>query len=66
MENNLHLVPAIVIDLAEKLTNSADKNENELMNYQLRLEAIRDFCAKVVTTHLCKQPVKKPSTRRTR
>jgi hypothetical protein len=37
------MIPINIVDLAEKLL---DKNlrENERMNYQQRLEAIRDYC----------------------
>lgn len=41
--SNLHLVPANVIDIVEKLSNK-DIFANEEMNYVLRLEAIRDYC----------------------
>lgn len=43
MKNNLHLVPASVQDIVEKL---ADRNmrENERANYILRLEAIKEYC----------------------
>ena len=39
--NNLHLVPQILIDVAEKYKTS--KNQNELLNLQLRLEACREY-----------------------
>ena len=41
--NRDHLIPAIVMDLIEKLSDNSVR-ENEKMNYQLRLEAIRDYC----------------------
>lgn len=41
--NNLHLVPANVIDIVEKL-NKKNVFYNEEQNYLLRLEAIRDYC----------------------
>lgn len=44
---NDHLVPINVQDL---ITKALDKNlnENERMNYQLRVEAIRDRCQSAV------------------
>ena len=47
MKNNLHLVPVNVQDIVEKLSNKNMK-ENERMNYQLRLEAIRNYCDEVL------------------
>lgn len=46
--NNLHFVPASVIDIVEKLQKSGIY-PNEEMNYILRLEAIRDFCQEAIT-----------------
>ena len=40
---NKHLVPANVLDIVEKMRGSGVR-ENEMANYILRLEAIRDFC----------------------
>ena len=39
---NEHLVPVLVLDLVSKL--NATKNENEKMNYAMRLEAIVECC----------------------
>jgi hypothetical protein len=39
---NLHLVPANVIDLVDRI-NDNNIRENERNNYILRLEAIRDY-----------------------
>jgi hypothetical protein len=47
---NEHLIPPIILDLAEK-SNSPIVRENEKMNYILRLEAIRDYCSLVITKH---------------
>ena len=59
---NLHLVPVNIQDLIDKML---DKNirENEAMNYQLRLEAIRDYCSIAINKHLSNKPVSKPNTR---
>lgn len=46
---NLHLVPPIVIDLADKLSNN-NIVEHERINYEMRLEAIRDYCTTVLNT----------------
>ena len=59
---NLHLVPVNVQDIVQKL-NDPNIRENELYNYQLRLEAIRDYCSIAINKHLSKQPIRKPSTR---
>ena len=40
---NEHLIPANVLDLAEKIS-SQTAHENERLNYLIRLEAIRDYC----------------------
>jgi len=47
---NLHLVPINIQDLVEKL-NDKNVRENELMNYQLRLEAIRDYTTLCLNTY---------------
>lgn len=47
---NTHLVPANIIDLAQKL-NDKDIRENERHNYELRLEAIRDYCTTFLNTY---------------
>jgi len=39
---NLHLVPIVVQDIAEKMLIRPHKNENSI--YITRMEAIRDFC----------------------
>lgn len=38
---NEHLVPVLITDLVEKFNKA--KNENEKMNYTMRLEAIREI-----------------------
>jgi hypothetical protein len=53
---NLHLVPINIQDLVEKL-NDKNIRENELMNYQLRLEAIRDYCAEAIYKHNISKPI---------
>lgn len=59
---NLHMIPINIVDLAEKLL---DKNlrENERMNYQQRLEAIRDYCSITITKSISQKPVNKSNTR---
>ena len=47
MKNNLHLVPQVVLDIAESMMNN-NIRENEHQNYVIRIEAIRDFCAEVL------------------
>lgn len=47
---NEHLIPPILIDLAEKF-NSPSVRENERINYILRFEAIRDYCSSVINKH---------------
>lgn len=39
--NNLHLIPEILINIADKFKTS--KHTNEKFNLQLRLEACRDY-----------------------
>lgn len=46
--NNIHLVPQIIIDLADKL-NAKGVSQNEFYNYQIRLEAIEEFCRNSLT-----------------
>lgn len=47
---NEHLIPPILIDLAEKF-NSPSVRENEKINYILRFEAIRDYCSDIISKH---------------
>jgi hypothetical protein len=47
---NLHLVPANVIDLVDKI-NDNNIRENERNNYVLRLEAIRDYTTLCLNTY---------------
>jgi hypothetical protein len=47
---NEHLLPVNVIDLGQKLMDFNIK-ENERSNYELRLEAIRDYCTMVLNTY---------------
>jgi hypothetical protein len=47
MKNNLHLVPQVVLDIAESMMNN-NIRENEHQNYVIRIEAIRDFCAEAL------------------
>ena len=56
------MIPINIVDLAEKLL---DKNlrENERMNYQQRLEAIRDYCSITITKSISQKPVNKSNTR---
>jgi len=41
-QNNIHMVPQIVIDCAENLASA--KIDHMRDTYTLRLEAIRDYC----------------------
>jgi hypothetical protein len=47
---NLHLVPANVMDLVDKI-NDGITRENERNNYVLRLEAIRDYTTICLNTY---------------
>jgi hypothetical protein len=47
---NLHLVPAIVIDLVDKINDNITR-ENEKNNYVLRLEAIREYTNVCLATY---------------
>jgi hypothetical protein len=58
---NEHLIPVSILDLVDKFNNS--KNENEKINYQLRIEAVRDYCDQAVKKHLADKSVKKSNTR---
>jgi len=60
---NLHLVPPSVTDIVEKLV-SPIAHENEKMNYILRLEAIRDYCADIINKNNNASPVTKFNMRR--
>jgi hypothetical protein len=51
--NNQHLVPQVIIDVAENLSSTT--NENSRNAYIMRLETIRDYCDNV----LRKQPLVK-------
>lgn len=42
----MHLVPQVIIDIAERLENTGNLNTRE--NYLTRLEAIKDFCEHVI------------------
>jgi len=46
--NNDHLIPQIVVDLAQKI-NAKPINQNEYYNYQIRLEAIIEYCQSALT-----------------
>jgi hypothetical protein len=41
---NEHLIPVNIVDLVNKF-NEKNLRENEKMNYQIRLETIRDYCS---------------------
>lgn len=47
---NLHLVPANVVDLIDKI-NDPTIRENERNNYIFRLEAIRDYTTTCLNTY---------------
>lgn len=59
---NLHLIPINVQDIVDKM-NSPNLRENELYSYQLRLEAIRDYCSNAIEKHSEKRAVNKQSMR---
>lgn len=59
---NEHLVPVNIVDLVNKL-NDKTLRENEIMNYQVRLEAIREYCSIALNKHNNSKPVVKPNTR---
>ena len=51
-ESKIHLVPPIIIDIAQNIATT--KQENLRINYIMRLEAIREYCdeiLKVADTH---------------
>lgn len=56
---NEHLVPVNIVDLVNKL-NDKTLRENEVMNYQLRLEAIKEYCSIALHKHHAQKPVHKP------
>lgn len=58
---NEHLLPVNVIDIVDKFNNTT--NNNEKFNYQLRVEAIRDYCDQALKKQLSNQPIRKTSTR---
>ena len=47
---NEHMLPVNVIDLAHKL-NDPNLRGNERDNYELRIEAIRDYCTMILNTY---------------
>lgn len=49
------MLPVSVIDLVDKFNKA--KNENEKLNYQFRIEAIRDYCDETIRTHLSSKPI---------
>lgn len=59
---NEHLVPVNIVDLVGKL-NDKTLRENEVANYQLRLEAIKEYCSIALNKHISSKPVGKPNTR---
>ena len=46
---NQHLVPQVVIDCAENIKKNS-KNRFVMDNYTMRLEAIRDYCDRILMT----------------
>lgn len=56
-KDKMHLIPQIVIDCAEGLSTA--KNSNTKTAYEMRLEAIRDYCDNVLKTS--KQVVGEPT-----
>jgi hypothetical protein len=59
---NQHMIPINVVDLAEKMLDT-NLRENERLNYQLRIEAIRDYCTLTINKSLSQKPVNKQNTR---
>lgn len=62
LKHNMHLLPQIVIDLADNALNES-KHENERSNYILRLETIRDYCSAAINKYNTTKPIKKTNTR---
>jgi hypothetical protein len=62
---NEHLVPVNIVDLVNKL-NDKTLRENEVMNYQIRLEAIKEYCSIALHKHISQKPVSKTNTRAAR
>jgi hypothetical protein len=60
--NNQHLIPPSVTDIVEKLSSST-AHTNEKLNYIMRLEAIRDYCAMNIDKHNNRQFPTKPAKR---
>ena len=58
---NEHLLPVNIIDLVEKFKDP-NLRENERLNYQIRLETIRDYCSAAINKQNNKAAAK-PSTR---
>lgn len=48
--NRLYLVPINVVDLVGKLLD-ANIGENERYNYEIRVEAIREYCDFAINKH---------------
>lgn len=55
MIKNEHLIPVNIIDLVDKFSKT--NNQNEKLNYQFRLEAIRDYCDEVLKKNLSSLPI---------
>lgn len=58
---NEHLLPVNIIDMVNTFNNT--KNQNEKLNYQIRLEAVRDFCDSAIKKNLAEAPQRKTNTR---
>lgn len=52
---NEHLVPQVIIDLVNHM-NSDNTPYNTKVNYQMRIEAIRDYCNTVLDVNK-QQPI---------
>lgn len=47
LSKKMHLIPQVIVDIAENLKNA--KTENTKEAYRMRLETIREFCDQVLT-----------------
>jgi len=47
MKSKLHLIPQVVIDVAETLRETGNTNKRDM--YLERLEAIKDYCDQIIS-----------------
>jgi hypothetical protein len=65
LKKNMHLVPVNIQDIADKI-NDPTTRDNELQNYIMRLEAVRDFCNETITKAKNEQKKRVPAWKVTR